>query len=85
MTSRFIMLWLRWLFRALVVLFIEYLVLGMTWSFFLYGQLTVFAFLEITWLIYGEWRSARASTYQCACEQHIRASRVRWSWRPRRA
>lgn len=66
MTSYFIRTWLYWLAAFGLLLIAERTLLGMTWSFFLIGQLTVLLFIALTCSMYADWRSASRSR-RCTC------------------
>jgi len=67
MTTYFIRRWLRSLAGFVPTLMGERALLGMTWSFFLMGLLTVLIFLERTTSICEDWRSVRRCGYCARC------------------
>lgn len=58
-TMYFLRMWFRWLFGAAGLLLAERALLGLTVWFVLAGLATVAGLVGVTWLMYGDWRSAR--------------------------
>lgn len=59
-TLYFVRMWLRWLFGSVGGIVLERVLLDTGW-FILAALVTVVVLVGVTWLMVGDWRSARRS------------------------
>lgn len=64
-TAYYVRTWLHWLTGTMLTLVVERVLLGPTWLTAAAAALTLALFVTVTYLMYGDWRSARRAGVTC--------------------